>query len=43
MPTTNRTPEDLRAYRRYGLTLMQLMGLLIVVGVAVHLTVKYFA
>jgi hypothetical protein len=34
--------EDLTPYKKYGLTLLQLMGLLLVVGIAVELILRLF-
>lgn len=34
-------PEDLRAYRKYGLTLLQLMGLLATAGIVGMCLIRY--
>jgi hypothetical protein len=34
-------PEDLRAYRKYGMTLLQLMALLTVTGIVGTLVLRY--
>ncbi len=34
--------EDLRAYRRFGITVLQLTGSLVVLGITLHFVLKSF-
>jgi Tfp pilus assembly major pilin PilA len=40
--TEKKPKEDLSAYKKWGLTLLQLMGLLAVAGIIGEIIVKYF-